>query len=105
MNLSNIKSDVLKALNYLGTVDVEKAKEAFQKPSLAGVLTAIKDVDTVAKIVGIIVPPVAIAADDAEAIINGVQFLMSISSSLSKIPQTTLDTENYIEDRFQNPRY
>lgn len=103
--LSKIESDVLAALKYLGTVNIEKAREAIEKPTLGGILTVAKDAATVAKIVGIFVPPVAIAANDAEAIVSGVQFLMSLSTTLSKIPQTTLDTENYIEDRFQNPRY
>lgn len=105
MKLSNIEADVLKTLDYLGRINIEKVREAIQKPSLTEVLTVAKDADELAKVVGVFVPPVAIVANDAEAIINGIQFLMSISDSMSKIPQTTLDTENYIEDRFQNPRY
>lgn len=105
MNYSTLENDALKALEYLGKINVEKAIEAIKHPSLSDDLAIAKDAATLARIVGIFVPPVAIAASDAQAIISGIQFLMSTPILSGKIPQVTLDTESYIDDRFQNPRY
>lgn len=105
MDYSTLKDDALKALEYLGKINVEKAIEALKKPSLSDTLVVAEDAAELAKVVGIFVPPVAVAASDAEAIIGGIQFLMSVPVLSGRIPQVTLDTEAYIADRFQNPRY
>ncbi|MEJ0051408.1 MAG: hypothetical protein WDN02_09425 [Methylovirgula sp.] len=49
--------------------------------------------------IGVFVPPVAIAANDLAAALGGFELLMQFSNG--KIPQVTLDLEQTIQDRFK----
>ena len=49
--------------------------------------------------IGVFVPPVAIAANDLDAALGGFKLLMQFSNG--KIPQVTLDLEQTIRDRFE----
>lgn len=99
LDLSNLVSDVEKigtALKYASQINFAEAAQAFETANLAGELQTIDDV---LKIVGVFVPPVAIAANDLEAAVAGFDLLLQFSTG--KIPQTTLDLEETIEERFR----
>ncbi len=55
--------------------------------------------DDILRVVGVFVPPVAIAANDLAAALGGFELLMQFSNG--KIPQVTLDLEQTIRDRFE----
>jgi len=84
------------ALKYASQIDFSKAAQAFQSADLAGEITTIDDV---LRVIGVFVPPVAIAADDLAAALGGFELLMQFANG--KIPQVTLDLERTIQDRFE----
>lgn len=84
------------ALKYASQIDFGKAAQAFQSADLAGEITTIDDV---LRVIGVFVPPVAIAADDLAAALGGFELLMQFANG--KIPQVTLDLERTIQDRFE----
>jgi hypothetical protein len=97
--LAAIVSDVQKvgtALKYASQINFAQAAQAFETANLAG---EIQTIDDVLKIIGVFVPPVAIAANDLGTAVAGFDLLLQFSSG--KIPQTTLDLEETIRERFQ----
>ncbi|MEW6438916.1 MAG: hypothetical protein AB1508_17300 [Pseudomonadota bacterium] len=84
------------ALKYASQIDFGKAVHAFQSADLAGEITTIDDV---LRVIGVFVPPVAIAANDLDAALGGFELLMQFANG--KIPQVTLDLEQTIQDRFE----
>ncbi|WP_297299179.1 hypothetical protein [uncultured Methylovirgula sp.] len=84
------------ALKYASQINFGDAAQAFQSANLIGEL---KTVDDVLRVIGVFVPPVAIAADDLAVALGGFAVLMRFSNG--KIPQVTLDLERTIEDRFE----
>jgi hypothetical protein len=101
LDLSTLEADAAKigtALEYAQRINFAAAAKAFETANLAGELTTIADV---LRVVGVFVPPVAIAANDLAAAVAGFDLLLRFSSGA--IPRTTLDTEGAIEDRFERP--
>jgi galactokinase/mevalonate kinase-like predicted kinase len=97
--MSALTTDIEKiamALKYASQIDFGKAAQAFQSADLAGEIATIDDV---LRVIGVFVPPVAIAADDLAAALGGFELLMQFANG--KIPQVTLDLERTIEDRFE----
>lgn len=97
--VSPLVTDVQKvatALKYASQINFGAAAQAFETANLAGEL---KTIDDVLQIIGVFVPPVAVAASDLAAALGGFQLLMQFSDS--KIPQVTLDFEQTIHDRFE----
>jgi hypothetical protein len=97
--MSALATDIEKiamALKYASQIDFGKAAQAFQSADLAGEIATIDDV---LRVIGVFVPPVAIAADDLAAALGGFELLMQFANG--KIPQVTLDLERTIEDRFE----
>ena len=97
--MSAVATDIEKiamALKYASQIDFGKATQAFQSADLAGEITTIDDV---LRVIGVFVPPVAIAADDLAAALGGFELLMQFANG--KIPQVTLDLERTIQDRFE----
>jgi hypothetical protein len=98
-DLLNLPTDVQKvatALKYASQINFSKAAQAFESTDLAG---EIQTIDDVLRVIGVFVPPVAIAANDLAAALGGFELLMRFSSG--KIPQVTLDLEQTIQDRFE----
>jgi len=98
-DLSTIVTDVQKvatALKYASQINFAAATHAFETANLAGEL---KTIDDVLQVIGVFVPPVAIAANDLAAALGGFALLMQFSNG--KIPQVTLDLEQTIRDRFE----
>jgi hypothetical protein len=98
-DLSNLTTDVQKiatALNYASQINFSKAAQAFESANLAGELETLDDI---LRVIGVFVPPVAIAANDLAAALGGFKLLMQFSNG--KIPQVTLDLEQTIRDRFE----
>jgi hypothetical protein len=98
-DLSNLTTDVQKiatALNYASQINFSKAAQAFESANLAGELETLDDI---LRVIGVFVPPVAIAANDLAAALGGFKLLMQFSNG--KIPQVTLDLEQTIQDRFE----
>jgi hypothetical protein len=98
-DLSTFVTDVQKvatALKYASQINFVAATQAFETANLAGEL---KTIDDVLQVIGVFVPPVAIAANDLAAALGGFALLMQFSSG--KIPQVTLDLEQTIHDRFE----
>jgi hypothetical protein len=98
-DLLNLPTDVQKvatALKYASQINFNKATQAFESADLAGELQTIDDV---LRVIGVFVPPVAIAASDLAAALDGFELLMQFSNG--KIPQVTLDLEQTIQDRFE----
>jgi hypothetical protein len=99
VDLSSLVTDVQKvamALKYASQINFAEAVRAFETADLAGEL---KTIDDVLQVIGVFVPPVAIAANDLAAALGGFELLMQASNS--KIPQVTLDLEQTIHDRFE----
>jgi hypothetical protein len=97
--MSALATDIEKiamALKYASQIDFGKAAQAFQSADLAGEITTIDDV---LRVIGVFVPPVAIAADDLDAALGGFELLMQFTNG--KIPQVTLDLERTLQDRFE----
>lgn len=97
--MSALATDIEKiamALKYASQINFSKAAQAFQSANLAGEITTIDDV---LRVIGVFVPPVAIAADDLAAALGGFELLMQFANG--KIPQVTLDLERTIQDRFE----
>jgi hypothetical protein len=97
--LSNLATDVQKvatALKYASQINFSKAAQAFESANLAGELETLDDI---LRVIGVFVPPVAIAANDLDAALGGFELLMQFSNG--KIPQVTLDLEQTIQDRFE----
>jgi hypothetical protein len=97
--MSPLATDIEKiamALKYASQIDFGKAAQAFQSADLAGEITTIDDV---LRVIGVFVPPVAIAADDLDAALGGFELLMQFTNG--KIPQVTLDLERTLQDRFE----
>jgi hypothetical protein len=100
-DLAAIEADAAKigtALQYAQHIDFAAAAKAFETANLAGEITTIDDA---MRVIGVFVPPVAIAANDLAAAIAGFDLLLQFANG--KIPQTTLDTEAAIEERFEQP--
>ena len=100
-DLSTLEADVAKigaALEYSRRIDFAAAAAAFATANLAGELTTIADV---LRIIGVFVPPAAIAANDLAAAVAGFDLLLRFANGA--IPQTTLDTEETIDQRFEEP--
>jgi hypothetical protein len=100
-DLSALETDAAKigtALEYAQRIDFSAAAKAFETANLAGELATIADV---MRVIGVFVPPVAIAANDLAAAVAGFDLLLQFSSGT--IPQATLDTEETIENRFERP--
>jgi hypothetical protein len=98
-DLSNFATDVQKvatALKYASQINFGKAAQAFESANLAGELETLDDI---LRVIGVFVPPVAIAANDLDAALGGFELLMQFSNG--KIPQVTLDLEQTIQDRFE----
>jgi hypothetical protein len=98
-DLSNLATDVEKvatALKYASQINFTKAAQAFESANLTGELETIDDI---LRVIGVFVPPVAIAANDLDAALGGFELLMQFSNG--KIPQVTLDLEQTIQDRFE----
>lgn len=98
-NTPAFEADVQKvatALKYASQINFAEALQAFETANLVGELKTIGDV---LQVIGVFVPPVAIAANDLAAALGGFELLMRFSSS--KIPQVTLDLEQTIHDRFE----
>jgi hypothetical protein len=98
-DLSNLATDVEKvatALKYASQINFSKAAQAFESANLAGELETLDDI---LRVIGVFVPPVAIAANDLAAALGGFKLLMQFSNG--KIPQVTLDLEQTIRDRFE----
>jgi hypothetical protein len=98
-DLSNLATDVQKvatALKYASQINFGKAAQAFESANLAGELETLDDI---LRVIGVFVPPVAIAANDLAAALGGFELLMQFSNG--KIPQVTLDLEQTIQDRFE----
>jgi hypothetical protein len=98
-DLSNLATDVQKvatALKYASQINFSKAVQAFESANLAGELETLDDI---LRVIGVFVPPVAIAANDLDAALGGFELLMQFSNG--KIPQVTLDLEQTIQDRFE----
>jgi hypothetical protein len=98
-DLSNFATDVQKvatALKYASQINFGKAAQAFESANLAGELETLDDI---LRVIGVFVPPVAIAANDLAAALGGFELLMQFSNG--KIPQVTLDLEQTIQDRFE----
>lgn len=98
-DLSNLTTDVQKvatALKYASQINFNKAAQAFESANLAGELETLDDI---LRVIGVFVPPVAIAANDLDAALGGFELLMQFSNG--KIPQVTLDLEQTIQDRFE----
>ncbi len=97
-DLSNLTTDVQKvaaALKYASQINFSKAAQAFESANLDGELETLDDI---LRVIGVFVPPVAIAANDLAAALGGFELLMQFSNG--KIPQVTLDLEQTIQDRF-----
>ncbi len=98
-DLSSLATDVQKvatALKYASQINFSKAAQAFESANLAG---EIETLDDILRVIGVFVPPVAIAANDLAAALGGFELLMQFSNR--KIPQVTLDLEQTIQDRFK----
>lgn len=98
-DLSSLATDVQKvatALKYASQINFGKAAQAFESADLAGEIETLADV---LRVIGVFVPPVAIAANDLAAALSGFELLMQFSNG--KIPQVTLDLEQTIQDRFE----
>jgi hypothetical protein len=98
-DLSNLATDVQEvaaALKYASQINFSKAAQAFESANLAGELETLDDI---LRVIGVFVPPVAIAANDLAAALGGFELLMQFSNG--KIPQVTLDLEQTIQDRFE----
>ncbi len=99
-DLSSLATDVEKvaaALKYASQINFTKAVQAFESANLAG---EIETLDDVLRVIGVFLPPVAIAANDLAAASSGFELLMQFSNG--KIPQVTLDLEQTIQDRFEH---
>jgi hypothetical protein len=83
-------------LKYASQINFGKAAQAFESANLSG---EIETLDDILCVVGVFVPPVAIAANDLAAALGGFELLMQFSNG--KIPQVTLDLEQTIRDRFE----
>ena len=97
--MSGLATDIEKigtALRYASQINFGAAAQAFQTANLAGEITTIDDV---LKVIGVFVPPVAVAANDLAAALGGFELLMQFADG--KIPQVTLDLEQTIQDRFE----
>ncbi len=100
-DLATLEADAAKigtALEYARQIDFAAAAKAFEKANLEGEITTIDDV---LRIIGVFVPAVAIAANDLAAAVAGFDLLLQFADG--KIPQTMLDTEAEIEERFEQP--
>jgi hypothetical protein len=98
-DLSSLAADVQNvatALKYASQINFSKAAQAFETANLAG---EIETLDDVLKVIGVFVPPVAIAANDLAAASSGFELLMQFSNGT--IPQVTRDLEQTIQDRFE----
>ena len=98
-DLSNLATDVQKvatAPKYASQINFSKAAQAFEFANLAGELETLDDI---LRVIGVFLPPVAIAANDLAASLGGFELLMQFSNG--KIPQVTLDLEQTIRDRFE----
>jgi hypothetical protein len=98
-DLSTFATDVQKvatALKYASQINFSKAAQAFESADLAGEMEMLDDI---LRVIGVFVPPVAIAANDLAAALGGFELLMQFSNG--KIPQVTLDLEQTIQDRFE----
>jgi hypothetical protein len=99
LDISSLVTDVQKvatALKYASQINFVDAVQAFETADLGGEL---KTIDDVLQVIGVFVPPIAIAANDLAAALGGFELLMQASNS--KIPQVTLDLEQTIHDRFE----
>jgi hypothetical protein len=97
--MSGLATDIEKvatALKYASQINFGEAAQAFQTANLAG---EIKTIDDVLRVIGVFVPPVAIAANDLDAALGGFELLMQFAGG--KIPQVTLDLEQTIQNRFE----
>jgi hypothetical protein len=100
-DLSALEEEAAKigtALQYAQRIDFAAAAEAFETANLAGELTTVVDV---MRVIGVFVPPVAMAANDLAAAVAGFDLLLQFSTGT--IPQATLNTEETIEGRFERP--
>jgi hypothetical protein len=100
-DLSTLEADAMKigtALEYAQQIDFAAAAKAFETANLAGEIATVEDV---MRVIGVFVPAVAIAANDLAAAVAGFDLLLEFANG--KIPQTTLDTEAKIEERFEKP--
>lgn len=100
-DLSTLEADAAKivaALEYAQQIDFAAAAEAFETANLSGEIATIDDV---MRVIGVFVPAVAIAANDLAAAVAGFDLLLQFANG--KIPQTTLNTEAEIEERFEQP--
>ncbi|HKH81136.1 MAG TPA: hypothetical protein VKA03_05945 [Methylovirgula sp.] len=101
LDLGTLEADAAKigkALEYAQQIDFAAAAKAFETANLAGEIQTVEDV---MQVVGVFVPPVAVAANDLAAAVAGFDLLLQFANG--KIPQTTLDTEENIEERFERP--
>ncbi len=97
--LSALATDVQKvatALKYASQINFSKAAQAFESANLVG---EIETLDDILRVIGVFVPPVAMAANDLAAALGGFELIMQVSNG--KIPQVTLDLEQTIHDRFE----
>ncbi len=97
--MSDFVTDIEKiatALKYASQINFSEAAQAFESANLAGELETLDDI---LRVIGVFVPPVAIAANDLDAALGGFKLLMQFSNG--KIPQVTLDLEQTIQDRFE----
>ncbi len=98
-DLSTLATDAQKiatALKYASQINFSKAAQAFESANLAG---EIETLDDILRVIGVFVPPVAVAANDLAAALGGFELLMRFSNG--KIPQVTLDLEQTLHDRFE----
>jgi hypothetical protein len=83
-DLSSLATDVQKvatALKYASQINFRKAAQAFESANLSG---EIETLDDILRVIGVFVPPVAIAANDLAAALGGFELLMQFSNG--KIP-------------------
>jgi hypothetical protein len=98
-SLSTFATDAQKiatALKYASQINFGKAAQAFESANLAGEIATLDDV---LRVIGVFVPPVALAANDFAAASSGFDLLMQFSNG--QIPQVTRDLERTIQDRFE----
>ncbi len=76
---SGTVTKIAKALEYGSQINFAAAYEAFKTADLAG---EIQTADDVLKVIGVFIPPVAIAANDLSAALGGYEILLNISTDL-----------------------
>lgn len=101
LDLSGLDADVSKvatAIKYASAINFADAAKAFETADLIGQITTI---DEALKVIGVFVPPVAVAANDLDAAIGGFKILLQFANG--KVPPSTSNLEQMIDERFEQP--